>query len=547
MRGNLAIAALGFSILATVSATAQSISDDAIPFEAPEFVSSWLVSDAKPLDPRAVLQCDAAFAKYGVDPTFELAPLGDTTVSWRAIEADERGLVRVASSSACATIQSKTDRVVLAEVEGAVRFFVNGAGFAGDPERRGYGGVPIALKAGANRIVVTEIDGPLRFAFRDPIKPLRIGTWDMIRPNVFEGEYSWARDASFLVLNTSTDTYPLHVHYGGDVEGLFGYNWDDGLRLKPLCGAMVPVPAGGLGTLVPEDRDRIRIPVEVWADEFGQADGARFLLDFDVAHVPMTTRFAGFSQVDGSLRWTEDSPIASTADASRRRALRAHLGHAEETWGEEHRTFERGPLPHAFDNRFVFVFGTHGSHEETDVLFERARCDQEVWWYRTGGLPCILGDDEFLAGQWKDMGVFSRESRNVVLYGNAESNSAFESLLGKDCPLHVHQDSISVGDRRIEGGALGCAFAFAFDPTHGASGEILTRIERRAASRLIGVFGNTGVAGARLGYALAPIPSNAEWPDVLVFGRSSSNGGAPVELLRASLTKDWKLAAPNAK
>ncbi len=86
-----------------------------------------------------------------------------------------------------------------------------------------------------------------------------------------------------------------------------------------------------------------------------------------------------------------------------------------------------GPFKRAFDQRFLIVTGTKGDAEETSELLGRARHDAEQWWYRANGQAQILSDVEYLAGGF--------EHRDVILYGNRDTNAAWESVLDESCPI----------------------------------------------------------------------------------------------------------------
>jgi hypothetical protein len=117
-----------------------------------------------------------------------------------------------------------------------------------------------------------------------------------------------------------------------------------------------------------------------------------------------------------------------------------------------------------------------------------------VWWYRANGDAEVVSDAAFLAGDYR--------GRNVILYGNEDGNRAFLATLSVDCPLRVRAGRIDAGAEHWEGAALGCVFVY---PRRGDD------------SALVGVFGHTGPAGARLGYTLLPFVSGVGYPDYAVF------------------------------
>src|SRR5204863_1699989 len=80
-----------------------------------------------------------------------------------------------------------------------------------------------------------------------------------------------------------------------------------------------------------------------------------------------------------------------------------------------------GTFNSAFDNRALLVYGTAGNEEENAWSAAKARYDSETFYYRGGGALEVLPDSRF---------DFNGETdRNVVLYGNADTNSAWQQLM----------------------------------------------------------------------------------------------------------------------
>src|SRR5262249_9458866 len=108
-----------------------------------------------------------------------------------------------------------------------------------------------------------------------------------------------------------------------------------------------------------------------------------------------------------------------------------------------------GPFREAFRNRMVFVHGTRGTPAENAWALARARYDAETFWYRGNGSVDVLPDTAFDAARERDC--------NVILYGNADTNTAWKALLA-DSPVQVRKGSVSVGDRAEKGDNLACLF-----------------------------------------------------------------------------------------
>jgi len=78
----------------------------------------------------------------------------------------------------------------------------------------------------------------------------------------------------------------------------------------------------------------------------------------------------------------------------------------------------------------MFVFATHGTAVENAWAYAKARFDAESWWYRGNGAVDLLADAEFDPAAEPD--------RGIVLYGNADNNSAWPALLAQS-PVQVHR------------------------------------------------------------------------------------------------------------
>jgi dienelactone hydrolase len=181
-----------------------------------------------------------------------------------------------------------------------------------------------------------------------------------------------------------------------------------------------------------------------------------------------------------------------------------------------------GPFKRAFDRRFVLVVGTKGTGEENREMLELARFHAETWWYRANGSAPVVRDADFLA--------FPKEmaGRNVVLYGNADGNAAWRSLLPAGGPVDAGRGAIRVGERSWKGDALGAAFV---RPRPGED------------SRLVGAFASTGARGTRLGYGLVPFVSGVGYPDYAVYSEEFLRSGDGGVLAAGWFDGEWRLQA----
>jgi hypothetical protein len=173
-----------------------------------------------------------------------------------------------------------------------------------------------------------------------------------------------------------------------------------------------------------------------------------------------------------------------------------------------------------FERPFVLVHGTGGRLAEDLALYERARHDQSVWWYRTGAFPRLLSDADFLtARDWSEV-----TRANVILYGNADTNAAWSRVVPSDHPIRAEDGAIQVGARRFEGWDLACLFTCPRADWKGPE------------PGLVGVFGDSGLSGTRLGLAWRPFVSGVSYPDWVVASTDALLADGP----------GWLASAPSS-
>lgn len=169
-----------------------------------------------------------------------------------------------------------------------------------------------------------------------------------------------------------------------------------------------------------------------------------------------------------------------------------------------------GPFKLAFQNRMVFVVGTKGTAEENEWSVNKARYDAESWYYRGNGAVDIIKDTE--VGRYKD--------RNLIVYGNADTNKAF-SLIPK-APVLIKRGSILVGDQELRGQDLAAVFLYP------------------QGKRLIAVVGGTGQAGMLFTDRLPYFTSGVAYPDWAVFRTSALTQGSKKVLGAGFFDNRWK-------
>ncbi len=176
-----------------------------------------------------------------------------------------------------------------------------------------------------------------------------------------------------------------------------------------------------------------------------------------------------------------------------------------------------GPFKEAFRNRVLFVYGTQGTPEENAWALAKARYDAETFWYRGNGAVDVVSDLVF------DPSV--EQDRNLVLYGNAKTNKAWNALLS-DSPVQMTPGRVRLGERELAGEDLACLFV---RPRPGSD---------RA---LIGVVSGSGLAGMKLTNRLPYFVSGVGYPDCLILGSESFTQGAAGVRVAGFFGTDWSV------
>ena len=182
-----------------------------------------------------------------------------------------------------------------------------------------------------------------------------------------------------------------------------------------------------------------------------------------------------------------------------------------------------GPFRDAFNNRVVLVYGTRGSDEETARLAARARLDSERWWYRANGHLPFMSDVEFDPAQYSD--------RNIVLYGNADTNLHWSDLLS-DSPIQVRNGSVEIGETTHRGDDLSVLF-------------IRPRPGSDVAS--VGVVAGSGVQGTRLSEQLPLFLAGVGWPDWIVMNTDILEQGTEGIVDTGFFDEDWNLTETSSQ
>lgn len=170
------------------------------------------------------------------------------------------------------------------------------------------------------------------------------------------------------------------------------------------------------------------------------------------------------------------------------------------TWEVTGRPGLRGKGPHrygtfkgAFQHKFMFVYGTQGSPEANQWAYQKARYDAETFWYQGNGSVEMVPDTTYSKAAYA--------GRDVIVYGNATNNAAWEDLLA-DCPVYISEGRWSMKQRRYEGEQFASVFMY-------------PRSDNDTLS--VGVVAATGAKGRRLLTRRKYMYPFTNAPDVTVF------------------------------
>ena len=166
-------------------------------------------------------------------------------------------------------------------------------------------------------------------------------------------------------------------------------------------------------------------------------------------------------------------------------------------------------------NNVVLVYGTNGTAEENAWAERKARYDAETWWYRGNGAFDVVPDREFDAAQYI--------GRNVLLYGNRETNRAWNLML-VDSPIQVSREGIVVNARDFVADDLVAMFV---RPRDGSSVAV------------VGAIAPTGIEGCRAAERIGYFGSGVGYPDWTVFSSEVFEKGLGGVKAAGFFGNDW--------
>jgi pimeloyl-ACP methyl ester carboxylesterase len=182
-----------------------------------------------------------------------------------------------------------------------------------------------------------------------------------------------------------------------------------------------------------------------------------------------------------------------------------------------------GPWKEVLDRRVQFVYATGGDADHNAWARAKAVYDSEQFWYRGNGAADVFSDVEWLRQR-------DRTTRNVVLYGRADTHRAWTKLV-VDSPVTVTKGEVRVGTDAASGADLVAVF---LRPMPGND---------RA---LVGVVAPTGPAGERLSNRVPVYTPGASFPDWLVLGGSLLTEGLGGIRGAGFFGNDWRLSGADS-
>ncbi|MGH2647149.1 MAG: alpha/beta hydrolase-fold protein, partial [Ginsengibacter sp.] len=178
-----------------------------------------------------------------------------------------------------------------------------------------------------------------------------------------------------------------------------------------------------------------------------------------------------------------------------------------------------GTFKEAFNHRMIFVYGTSGNHQENEWNFNKAKYDAETWYYRGNGAVDIIPDKEYSSEKYP--------GRNVIIYGNAYSNSAWKILLA-DCPITVTRNGIKAGEQSFTGDDLAAYFVWPM---------------KNSPENSVGVIAGSGINGMNAANGNQYFAGASGFPDFMIFSLGMLQSGADKVEMAGFFNNDWKLSS----
>lgn len=175
-----------------------------------------------------------------------------------------------------------------------------------------------------------------------------------------------------------------------------------------------------------------------------------------------------------------------------------------------------GTFKEGFNKKMIFVYGTAGSKQENEWSVNKARYDAETWYYRGNGAVDMIADKEYSTRIYKD--------RNVIIYGNANTNTAWKLLL-KDCPVQVSRNMIIAGNEKLTGDDLAAYFVWPIKNT---------------SFNTVSVIAGSGIKGMNAALANQYFAGGSGFPDYMIYRLDMLKSGIDEVKIAGYYDHNWK-------
>lgn len=176
-----------------------------------------------------------------------------------------------------------------------------------------------------------------------------------------------------------------------------------------------------------------------------------------------------------------------------------------------------GTFKEPFNHRMIFVYGTKGTAAENAWSLGKAKYDAETWYYRGNGAVDIIAD--------KDYSPSLYAGRNVIIYGNANTNAVYNLLL-TDCPIKIERNKVTAGNETMTGDDLAAYFTWPIKNTSINS---------------VAVIAGTSIKGMQAANANQYFAGASGFPDFMIFKLAMLDKGAEEIKLAGFFDKEWRL------